>query len=120
SVEYTPQQNGVAERANRTIEEMARCMLLQSEGPTSLWAEAVNKTVFLRNRCPSKATGDKTPLELWSGKKPDVRKFRTFGSHVTALRKGPGNGTQRAKISCLSDIVQNRRLIDYGEEVQLK
>jgi len=34
--------------------------------------------------------GDKTPLELWIGKKPDVRGLKTFGSHVTALKKGPG------------------------------
>lgn len=90
SIEYTPEQNGVAERMNRTIVEMARCMLIQSKSPTSLWAEAVNTAVYLRNRCPSKATGNKTPSELWSGKKPDVRGFKTFGSHVTALKKRPG------------------------------
>lgn len=90
SIEYTPEQNGVAERMNRTIEEMARCMLIQSKSPTSLWAEAVNTAVYLRNRCPSKATGNKTPLELWSGKKPVVSGFKTFGSHVTALKKRPG------------------------------
>ncbi|EGI63179.1 Copia protein, partial [Acromyrmex echinatior] len=56
---------------------------------TSLWAEAVNTAIFL-NRCLSRVTGHKTPLELWSGKKPDVRKFKTFGSHVTALRKKLG------------------------------
>lgn len=90
SVEYTPEQNGVAERMNRTIEEMARCMILQSKSPTSLWTEAVNTAAYLRNRCPSKAIGNKTPLEMWSGKKPDVRRLRTFGSHVTALKKRPG------------------------------
>lgn len=97
SVEYTPQQNSVAERANRTIVEMARCMLLQSGVPTSLWAEAVNTAVFLRNRCPSRAAVDKTPLELWSGKKPDVKNLKTFGSHVTALKKGPGISKWDAK-----------------------
>jgi len=97
SVEYTPQQNGVAERANRTLEEMARCLLLQSGGPTSLWAEAVNTAAFLRNRCPSRATGDKTPLELWCGNKPDVKILKTFGSHVTALKKGPGSSKWDAK-----------------------
>lgn len=50
SVEYTSEQIGVAERMNRTIEEMARCMLLQSKSSTSLWAEAVNTAVYLRNR----------------------------------------------------------------------
>lgn len=69
---------------------MARCSLLQSGCPTSLWAKAVNTAVYLRNRCPSRPTGNKTPLELWSGKKPNVSGLKTFGSHVTALRKGPG------------------------------
>ena len=68
SVEYTPQQNGVAERANRTLVEMARCMMVQSRVPTSLWAEAVNTACYIRNRCSSKHTGNKTPYELWTGK----------------------------------------------------
>lgn len=50
SVEYCPQQNGVAERANRTLVEMARCMLLQSGVPNSLWAEAINTAAYIRNR----------------------------------------------------------------------
>lgn len=64
SVEYTPQQNGVAERANRTIVEMARAMLIKSNVPKALWAEAVNTAVFLRNKCPSKANSGVTPYEL--------------------------------------------------------
>jgi len=60
SVEYTPQQNGVVERANRTIIEMARCMLQQSGLPQSLWAEAVNTATFIRNRCPTKCLINKT------------------------------------------------------------
>jgi hypothetical protein len=51
TVEYTPQQNGVAERANRTLVEMARCILLQANLPDTLWAEAVNTATYLRNRC---------------------------------------------------------------------
>lgn len=90
SVEYTPQQNGVAERANRTIVEMARAMLIKSKVPKGLWAEAVNMAVFLRNRCPSKANGKMTPYELWSGRKPNVNFFRIFGSYATFLKKGPG------------------------------
>ena len=50
TVEYTPQQNGVAERANRTLVEMARCIMLEADLPESLWAEAVNTATFLRNR----------------------------------------------------------------------
>lgn len=61
SVEYTPQQNGVAERANRTIVEMARAMLIRSSVSKSLWAEAVNTAVFLHNRYRSKANNSITP-----------------------------------------------------------
>jgi len=55
SVEYTPQQNGVAERANRTLVEMARCIMLQANLPQSMWAEAVNTATYLRNRCATKS-----------------------------------------------------------------
>lgn len=46
TVEYTPQQNGIAERANRTLVEMARCLMLQAKLPNSLWAEAINAATF--------------------------------------------------------------------------
>ena len=52
---YTPQQNGVVERKNRTIMEMTRCLLHEKELPKSFWAEAANTTVFLLNRLPTKA-----------------------------------------------------------------
>lgn len=64
SVEYTPQQNGVAERTNRTLVEMARTMILEANLPKSLWAEAVNTAAFLRNRCPTKILSSMTPEEL--------------------------------------------------------
>lgn len=90
TVEYTPQQNGVAERANRTIVEMARAMLIKSNVPKGLWAEAVNTAAFLRNRCPSKANNGITPHESWSNRKPNVKFIKVFGSHATYLKKGAG------------------------------
>ena len=66
SVEYTPQQNGVAERKNRTLVEMARCMMLQGNLPQSLWAEAVNAATYIRNRCATKSLNGETPFEAWS------------------------------------------------------
>lgn len=92
SVEYTPQQNGVAECANRTIVEMVRCMLQQSGLPQSLWAEAVNTATYIRNRCPTKCLNDKTPIEAWTNKKPYVGFFHIFGSKTIALNKGPKRG----------------------------
>jgi len=58
SVEYTPQQNGVAERANRTLVEMSRCLLLQANLLKSLWGEMINTSTFIRNRCPSRNLND--------------------------------------------------------------
>ncbi len=78
---YTPEQNGMSERMNRTIVEKARCLLFDGNLSKIFWAEAVNTAVYLRNR--SVVTGlDKTPVEMWSNKKPDVGHIRIFGSEV--------------------------------------
>ncbi|KAG8480419.1 hypothetical protein CXB51_025096 [Gossypium anomalum] len=69
---YTPQQNGVCERKNRTVMDMARCLLFQSKLPNSFWAEAVNSSVYLLNKLPTHAVKDKTPFEAWHGLKPTV------------------------------------------------
>ena len=76
---YSPQQNGVAERANRTLVEMARSMLHHHQLPHSLWAEALRTAAYLRNRCPTQSLGVVTPEEAWTGSKPDVSHLRTFG-----------------------------------------
>lgn len=68
SVPYSPQQNGVAERANRTLVEMARSMLVHSNMPVFLWAEAVQTACYIRNRSPTMALIGMTPFEAWSGK----------------------------------------------------
>jgi transposase InsO family protein len=72
SAPYTPQQNGVAERANRTIMECARSMIRAQGLDLEFWAEAVNTAVNIKNRCPTKALGSKTPQETWTGTKSDV------------------------------------------------
>jgi len=81
---YTPQQNGVAERKNRTIMNMVRNMLTAKQIPKTFWPEAVNWTVHILNRCPTLAVKNKTPAEMWNGHKPSVDYFRVFGciSHV--------------------------------------
>ena len=85
---YSPQQNGVAERANRTLVEMARCLLEKSGLQQSLWGEAVYTATYLRNRSPTKVLGDVTPYEKWSGKQPSVFHFKTFGCDAIVLNKG--------------------------------
>lgn len=92
SVEYTPQQNGVAERKNRTLVEMARCIMLQGNLPQSLWAEAINTATYLRNRCATKTLNGKTPFEAWTERKPYVGFFRIIGSKAIVLDKARKRG----------------------------
>jgi hypothetical protein len=81
---YTPQQNGKAERLNRTLMERVRAMLYQSKLPEELWAEAIVTANYIRNRSPVK-NKDKTPWELFFGKTPDVSMMRTFGARAYVL-----------------------------------
>ena len=60
---YTPEQNGVVERHNRTVVEMARCMLEENKIPNSFWAEAAATAVYLLNLSPTKAVKNQTPYE---------------------------------------------------------
>jgi hypothetical protein len=69
---YSPQQNGVVERRNRTVMEMARAMLKSMNVPACFWAEAVKHSVYLLNRLPTKAMGYRTPFEGWTGRKPQL------------------------------------------------
>lgn len=79
---YTPEQNGRAERDNRTIVESARAMLHAKNLSTRLWAEAVNTSRYILNRTPTSSNNGKTPFELWTGKKPRLDHIRTFGSNA--------------------------------------
>lgn len=82
SVPYTPEQNGSAEREMRTIMEAARTMIHDKDMSPKLWAEAANCAVFVLNRTGTSTVKDKTPFELWYGKKADIQHFRTFGTQV--------------------------------------
>ncbi|MCO5563552.1 hypothetical protein L7F22_017197 [Adiantum nelumboides] len=76
---YTPSQNGVVERKNRTIMEMARAMLAHASLPRSYWAEACNTAVYIQNRSPTHALQYMTPFQAYYGRKPTVSHFRVFG-----------------------------------------
>ena len=69
---YNPQQNGVVERKNKTIMEVARAMLHDQDLPMHLWAEAARTVVYVQNRTPHRVLENKTPEEVFFGKKPDV------------------------------------------------
>ena len=79
TVRARPQQNGVAERANRTIEEHVVAMLEESRLPPSFLGQAVAAYVHIWNRCSTTSLDSKTPYELWHGKKPDVSHLQVWG-----------------------------------------
>ena len=88
----TPQQNGVAERQNRTLNDMARSFLIESSLPQMFWAEAISTAAHIRNRCPSDALNGELPYTYWTGKTPVVAYFQQFGSKVYVLNKDPSRG----------------------------
>ena len=94
TVKNTPQQNGVAERMNRTLLEKVRCMLSNAGLGKEFWAEAITYACHLINRLPSAAIGGKTPFEKWYGKLvEDYGSLYVFGSiayyHVRESKLDP-------------------------------
>ncbi|GJU73167.1 ribonuclease H-like domain-containing protein [Tanacetum coccineum] len=85
SVAITPQQNRVAERKNKTLIEAARTMLADSKLPTTFWAEAVNTACYVQNRVLVTKPHNKTPYELFLGRKPALGFMRPFRCPVTIL-----------------------------------
>jgi len=81
---YTPEQNGAAERLNRTLVERTRAMLLDADLDEKLWAEAMMTANYIRNRSPT-TDKTKTPLEMFYKAKPDVTMMRTFGCRAYVL-----------------------------------
>src|SRR3984957_14053646 len=81
---YTPEHNGVAERANRTIVECARSMMQGAHLDYSYWGEAVMTAVYLRNRSPSRSVQRMTPYEAWTGEKPSLSHLKVFGCRAFA------------------------------------
>jgi transposase InsO family protein len=77
---YTPQQNGVVERKNRTLLDMARTMLDEYKTPDRFWAEAINTACYSINQLYLHCILKKTSYEILTGKKPNVSYFRVFGS----------------------------------------
>lgn len=84
---YTPQQNGVAERRNRTLLEMARCMIISAECDRTLWGEAIMMANYIRNRCPTKSLKGKIPYELWFNKRVNINHMKVFGCKAYVLDK---------------------------------
>jgi hypothetical protein len=84
TVPYTLQQNVVAKRKNRSLKEMASCMLHAKSLPQRLWDEALNCATYIQNRSPHRSVKDKTPYGAWSGLKPEVTHFLILCSRAWA------------------------------------
>ena len=78
TIPETPQQNGVAERMNRTLNERAKSMRLHAGLPKMFWADAVSTAAYLINRGPSVPLGFKIPEEEWQGKEVNFSHLRVF------------------------------------------
>lgn len=86
SAPYSPHQNGTAERGWRTLFEMSRCMLLESNLPKQLWTYAVQTAAQIRNRCYSKRL-EQTPFRVFTGKTPNLSNMKIFGSECYVYKQ---------------------------------
>ena len=110
---YNPQQNGVAERKNRTLLDASRSMLQVAGLQNKFWQEAISTACYLQNRSPHKVLGLNTPFSLWFGRKPNVGHLKIFGaiaySHIPPkLRKK----LDPHSIKCI--------MVGYGESEGIK
>jgi transposase InsO family protein len=87
SAKYTPQQNGVVERKNQTLIDMARLMLSEYNVSGNFWAEAINTACHALNRLYCHRLLKKTSYELLIGRKPNMSYFWVFGCKCYILRK---------------------------------
>ena len=93
----TPQQNGVAERRNRTLLDMVRSMMSYSTLPLSFWRYALQTACCILNQVPTKST-PRTPYELWKGKKPSLGHMRIWGCPAHILDKDGKKLEPRSKL----------------------
>lgn len=108
----TPQQNGVAERYNRTLQDTIRAIMHAAGMPDKLWAEVAATAAYLRNRVPTRANADnKTPYELWYNRKPNIEHLRIIWSDAYA--HVPKNKRHQTKLSLRA---KRLKLIGYHEQ----
>lgn len=94
---YTPEQNGLVERENRTIIESARALRICSKLPLSFWAEAVNTATYTLNRVSNSRNPNSTPFELWLGRKPSLSNLRKFGELAMVRVRGSSKFEAKAE-----------------------
>jgi hypothetical protein len=98
SLPDTPQQNGIAERMNRTLLEKVRCMLFESGLPASYWGEALMYANHIVNRLSSNALDSRSPYEKLYDKVPDLSRLRVFGSHCASYQTGKKLGKLESRV----------------------
>lgn len=81
---YNPEQNGAAERENRTVMESVRTILHASNLELKFWAEAINTVIYMLNSTGTSSVKHVTPHELWHNRKPQLKNLRIFGKKVYA------------------------------------
>ena len=84
TVPYTPEQNGIAERMNRTIVDRARTLLTHAGLPIQYWQFAMATATHITNRLPTNANDRRSPFELWTSRLPDIGHLRVFGCRAFA------------------------------------
>jgi transposase InsO family protein len=108
---YNPQQNGVAERKNKTIMEAVKIMIHDQDLPMCLWAEAIMTAVYVQNRLSHSALRFKTPEEMFTGKKPEVSHLKIFGCpvfiHIPKVKRNKLDPSERREY--LWDTVRSPR-----------
>jgi hypothetical protein len=117
TVPDTPSQNGVAERANRTLVECMRSMMYAwpVPMPAVFWAEAVRTAAYLRNRCMTRAVEGRTPYEAWFGSKPTFGNLRVHGC-LAYVHTPITQRTQQGKLGKLEPKASRCVFIGYAEQ----
>jgi transposase InsO family protein len=123
TVGYSPEQNGIAERKNRTLVEAARTMLAESKLDESYWAEAILCANFVQNRIVTSVT-DKTPIEVWTNKKSTFTDFHAFGTDVyswipSEKRKKFDEKSEKLKFVGYDENAKGYRLIDINNKKKI-
>jgi transposase InsO family protein len=80
TIPRTPQQNGVVDRQNRSVQQMARSMMNERNISQTCWVEAIHTTIHILNKAHLRPHNDKTPYELWFGIPTSIKHFKVFGS----------------------------------------
>jgi hypothetical protein len=80
TIPRTPQQNGVVERKNKTVQQMARSMMNEKNIGQTYWVEAIHTAIHVLNKAHLRPQSDKTPYELWYGRPASIKHFKVFGS----------------------------------------